>query len=360
MSLEKHIKKLISQTGAISVAQFMNEALSHPTHGYYHKQDPFGASGDFITAPEISQMFGELIGIWCASVLQSMGSKEFALVELGPGRGTLMKDLLRGTRHIPNFHKNLEVHMVETSPTLQQIQKDNLAESHENINWHNDLTSLPDMPMIVIANEFFDALPIHQYEKTKDGWRERMVGIDNAGELTFTYSNNIPLSSPPSAGGDGFKSIPIGGIIETCPQGINIARALSLKLAANTGAALIIDYGYGHYDYQDTLQAVKNHKYHPILKDVGDADITAHVDFCAIAEAATASDVNASDIITQNNLLLALGIKAREKVLLAKASEKQKLDITTATDRLINPEQMGTLFKAIALTNKELPRPVGF
>jgi NADH dehydrogenase [ubiquinone] 1 alpha subcomplex assembly factor 7 len=356
MSLTTHLKTLISQTGPLTIAQFMHEALAHPQFGYYQKQDPFGRGGDFITAPEISQMFGELIGIWCAYAWESIGGTNCALVELGPGRGTLMKDLLRGTKHIQNFHNSIEIHMVETSPTLQQIQKDNLSGSHANISWHNDIHSLPEKPLIIIANEFFDALPIHQYEKTDAGWRERMVGLKD-GELVFTYSNPLPDSVTQHL--QGHTATKKGSIIETCPQAISITRSLSERIAKQDGVALIIDYGYTHGS-GDTLQAVKNHHYHPILKDIGDADITAHVDFSAIAEAAQSSGLNASDTITQRNLLISLGIELREQALLKNASPAQQSDIRTATDRLINPEEMGTLFKTIALYNKDLVRPVGF
>jgi NADH dehydrogenase [ubiquinone] 1 alpha subcomplex assembly factor 7 len=350
MSLEDHIKNLIAKNGAISIAQFMEEALANPQYGYYQKQDPFGKAGDFVTAPEISQIFGEMIGIWVASVWQSMGSIPIALAELGPGRGTLMQDLLRGTKHIPGFHRNIKVHMVETSPTLQQIQKEKLGFTGVEIKWHKDISSLPDIPTIIIANEFFDALPIHQYIETENGWSEKLVGIQNDKLAFMLSSDNLELG----------HDAQIGAVLETSPVTINIVEQLSKHIASYGGAMMVVDYGYAHCGYKDTLQSVKNHQYHDILEDVGNADITAHVDFSSIAETAKKSGINASDVITQNALLLALGIEIRKQALLKNASEKQKDDIISATDRLINPDAMGTLFKAITLYNKNLPLPVGF
>jgi NADH dehydrogenase [ubiquinone] 1 alpha subcomplex assembly factor 7 len=349
MPLKTYIKNLIKQNGPISIAQFMNEALAHPEHGYYQKQDPFGASGDFITAPEISQVFGELIGIWCADTWVAMGGGKIAIAELGPGRGTLMQDLLRGTKHIPNFHTNISIHMVETSPALTVIQQQKLS-AYKNISWHQTIDSLPDEPLLIIANEFFDALPIIQYQKAHDGWHERLVGLDNTGELAIVLSSSM---------GDIFGDAADGAVLEICPQGIAIVQSLATRIAKHGCGALIIDYGYATTDYRSTLQALKAHKYHNIFDNIGDADITAHVDFAAIAAAAK-NIVNVSDVVTQGSLLLALGIKIREKQLLEKATAAQQADIISSTDRLINPEQMGSLFKAIALVNKNLPMPVGF
>jgi NADH dehydrogenase [ubiquinone] 1 alpha subcomplex assembly factor 7 len=358
MSLENSIKNLIAKTGAISVAQFMDDALAHHEHGYYQKQDPFGANGDFITAPEISQMFGELLGIWCVGVWQQMGCpSDVMLVELGPGRGTLMKDLLRGTKHVETFHNNISIHLVETSPELKKIQKANLSGSHPNINFHKAIDSLPQKPLILIANEFFDALPIHQYEKSHGYWYERMIGLDERGELVFTLAKNYAIHDALSML---HHNAPEGAIVEMCQQGVAIIADIASRIFKDGGAGLIIDYGYAHYAYQNTLQAVKNHKYHNPFKDIGDADLTAHVDFSAIRQAAHKFDVNISDVVTQSNLLMSLGIEIRAKYLLSKATDYQQREISSATDRLLNPNQMGNLFKAIAISAKELGTPLGF
>lgn len=353
MSLEEHLKKLITNNGPITIAQFMADSLTHPEHGYYQKQKPFGKEGDFTTSPEISQIFGELVGIWCASVWQQMGSPaNISIVELGPGRGTLMKDFIRGTKHVNGFHKAMEIHMVEVSRQLQQVQQKNLKESHGNIHWHSDMTSLPAKTSIFIANEFFDALPIHQYEKTTKGWCEKLMDIAD-GKLAFT------LASPISLPGE-HKNAANGNTLEACPTAITIMQDISARIEMENGAALIIDYGYIGKVYKDTLQAVKNHKYHPILEDIGSADITAHVNFSELSKAATEYDVNICNTITQRDFLLALGIELRTQSLIKNANDKQKQQITSATERLINADEMGNLFKVLAITGKNLTTPAGF
>ena len=341
MSLEDILKERIKNEGPISIAHFMAEALSHPEHGYYMTKDPFGKEGDFITAPEISQMFGELIGIWCLLLWEKMGKpNNLHIVECGPGRGTLMKDFFNGTKNIKGFHASINPHLVETSGKLQKIQKNTLKGTHNNINWHNDLSFLPDAPTIFIANELFDALPFHQFVMTEKGWQEQLVGVTSNNEFEFCLSDDIKTIAEQHNGAK------IGSIIETCPTGSDIADKMAKQIKQHGGGAVIIDYGYDEYGYKDTLQAVKNHEYHNILQDVGDADITAHVDFINLANIFTSNGLFCKTT-TQRDFLLSLGIEQRYMSLMKEASQEQQKELTSATGRLINPDKMGTLFKVI-------------
>lgn len=361
MSLEAHLKQLILETGPISIAKFMEEALSNPRYGYYQLKDPFGEKGDFITAPEISQIFGELIGIWCAQNWQHMGSpQEFMLVEMGPGRGTLMMDLLRGTKHIPHFHEQMEVHFIETSPALTQMQQKRFR-SYKGVRfyWHTHISMLPEKPMALVANELFDALPVHQFIKTTKGWREKMVGLnDNAGKLTF-------MLSPDETGvtrmlSKKYTTAPEGAVVEWCPAGLMLMEEISSRLRRHKGAALIIDYGYEQPGFMETLQAVKAHHFHPVLETPGNADITAHVDFSELAEVAHNEGVKSYGPITQSDFLREMGVEIRAKTLLQHADEVQQNDIVSGVERLMSPAHMGELFKVLAVLSQGLPKPVGF
>lgn len=340
------ISRHIAQSGPISIAQFMAYALSHPEFGYYQTTDPFGGKGDFTTAPEISQVFGELIGIWCAHQWQQMGCPSSVIfVEVGPGRGTLMQDLLRGTRHVPGFHTALNIHMVETSPLLKTMQQSVLT-AYPGICWHENLVDVPDGPLLLVANELFDALPIHQYVKTGTGWRERLLGLNKERKLAYHLSPVVPFEeeldlSHPDA--------PEGSLVEVCPMGLAILHEITRRLKAQHGAALIIDYGYDTPPYSNTLQALKFHKHHPTLADIGDADISAHVDFSALQTYSLKQGVSTSAILPQRNFLLAMGIEHRLQALLKNANESQHQELTTAAHRLIDPQQMGTLFKVLEL-----------
>lgn len=361
MTLESILTQMIRQEGPVSMARFMQEALSHPTYGYYQVRDPFGVAGDFITAPEVSQVFGELMGIWCAVTWQQMGSPdELILVEMGPGRGTLMKDLLRGTRHIPGFHRALSVHLIETSPHLTKMQQQELKGAHDlDITWHTTFETVPPKRMLFVANELFDALPIYQYIKTAQGWQEKHIGLaaeNNALEEVILPAVPIMQVTLEKT----YLDAKDGSVVELCPAGQRLIQEISNHLATHGGAALIVDYGYGEVSFRSTLQAVKSHQYHPLLKDIGQADITAHVNFGALKQYAKASGVNAYGPITQSELLSALGIETRMQMLLEKVGGIQKQELLTGIKRLIHPEQMGELFKAIALTEKTMPAPIGF
>ncbi len=357
--LGERLRALIASSGPLSVEQYMAEALGHPEHGYYKRGDPFGAAGDFITAPEVSQMFGEIVGLWCAVTWQQMGRPApVSLVELGPGRGTLLADALRAGQRVPAFRAAVEVHLVETSPSLRRRQRQSLQGL--GARWHDRFADVPGGPVLLIANEFFDALPIRQFKRTADGWRERLVDVDSeTGGLRFVLAPR-PTSAmaliPPSVAG-----APVGSVAETCPGGLRLAHEVALRVAADGGAALIIDYGPARSAPGNTLQAVKRHRSHPVLEDPGTADLTAHVDFAALARVA-GKDAGAKVFgpVEQAVFLRLLGIEARAAALIETATPVQRDEIAAALRRLTDADQMGSLFKALAITHPGLPTPAGF
>lgn len=355
MNLEQIIKNKIRKDGPMPLCEYMELCLSHPQYGYYIKQDPFGTEGDFITAPEISQVFGELVGLWCADLWGQMEGGPAALVELGPGRGTLMQDALRATRNIGDFHDSLTVHLVETSPILQATQFHTLQNAHERLEWEESIDTLPEKPIFVIANEFFDALPIRQHIQTANGMRERCVDIDSeSGELTFI---NQAAGLSLAKGGSDIKD---GTIIESCQAAKTIMGKLAGHIKEFGGAALIIDYGYLGESHQDTLQAVKDHMYHPPLKDPGDADLTAHVDFASLLEVAEDHGVAVHGSLEQGKFLVRLGAEVRVEKLLQNSDEEQAMQLISGVKRLIDPAQMGELFKVIAVLGDQDITPAGF
>nr|WP_269061676.1 class I SAM-dependent methyltransferase [Thalassospira xiamenensis] len=356
-----HLKRRIALGGPITIADFMSDALAHPEHGYYRKQDPFGRKGDFITAPEISQMFGELIGLWAAVTWQQMGSpRKINLVELGPGRGTLMADALRAVRNVPGLSDALTVRFVETSPVLRNHQQTAIMPYGIPATWHEAFDDIPvsgNAPMIVIGNEFFDALPIRQFERVSHGWCERLVGVDaNTGELGFVRGAETPVTDalvPATLRGTAKP----GDIFESCPAAIAIADQVARRLNAVGGAALFIDYGHPHSAFGDTLQALKDHKYHPVLEQPGDADLTAHVDFAAIGRAMLEADARIGAVLTQGTFLRMLGIEQRAELLKEGADDVQAKSIDAALARLIDADQMGTLFKVLIGYGRETAPP---
>lgn len=355
MSLEPLIKQKIREHGAISIADYMELCLSHPIHGYYIKQDPFGAKGDFITAPEISQVFGELVGLWCADLWSQSGAGPAALVELGPGRGTLMNDALRATYALEDFHESISVHLVETSPVLQAAQFHALSDSHDRLEWVESIDELPEKPLYIIANEFFDALPIRQHVQTPQGIRERKIGIDTeSGDLCFVMeAGGLSLAK-------GDKVIKDGTIIESCQPAKSIVGALCDHMREYGGAMLMIDYGYLGDSHQDTLQAVRDHLFHPVLKNPGDADITAHVDFATLREVAEDHGMAICGPTEQGKFLVRLGIEARIERLLQHATSEQAHQLIVGAKRLIDPAQMGDLFKVMAIVADHHATPSGF
>lgn len=346
MTVSERLEHRIKSGGPIPVADFMAEALA----GYYGNRDPFGRKGDFTTAPEISQMFGEMIGLWCIVVWQSMGAPQsFVLAEIGPGRGTLMADMLRSASAHPQFLAAAKPWLVETSPALRKIQQKTLA--GRTVHWAERFEDLPGGPLILVANELFDALPIRQFEKRGGAWRERMV---TWGEHGFEFADGAEAvpDLPPSV-----LDAPDGAVAETCPQGRDLAAAIGQRLNRVPGAALIVDYGHVRSGVGDTLQAVRHHKFHPVLDAPGTADLTAHVDFEALAGAAIPA--RAWGPVTQGDFLRRLGIQTRATLLAQAGGPKVEADLIGQLRRLIDPGEMGTLFKVLALAHPALPLPPG-
>ena len=354
-ALGNEIKAMIEASGPITLERYMELALGHPAHGYYMKQDPFGAAGDFTTAPEISQMFGELIGLWTAEVWASMGAPNpLRLVELGPGRGTLVSDALRAARVAPDFRAALDVWMIETSPTLAHIQHDTLLTSGAPIAWVGDLADVPEGPAIFIANEFLDALPVRQYARVGRDWRERVVALDDDGELTFAMAAK-PENSIHTPAAD-------GEMLEINAAAHKLVFALAGRIAKQGGAALFVDYGHTNTDFSDTLQALRAHRMVDPLTDPGDCDITAHVDFAAMARSARAAGAAVYGPIDQGDFLKTIGLDQRTQALLGRAAPAQSGDIEASRRRLAGKGagEMGGLFKVMIVAHRALPVPPGF
>ncbi|TNE57999.1 MAG: class I SAM-dependent methyltransferase [Alphaproteobacteria bacterium] len=344
----------------MTIAEFMTAALLDPIHGYYAKQDPFGPQGDFITAPEVSQMFGELIGLWAAETWIAMGAPESVqVIELGPGRGTLQADFQRAiARALPPFWQALNLYMVEASPTLTTHQQKTLeGKTHAPATWVSALADVPEGPMILIANEFLDALPVHHFEHLGGTWHERRVGLDVAGALAFvTGKANNPASLPAALA----ASAQEGDIWEECPAAHETIAQIASRFTRHPGTALLIDYGHAESGFGETLQAVRSHEYAEVLAAPGDADLTTHVDFAALATTAHEAGARAAPLMTQGNFLTALGIQARAQALKQQADPDTARKIDIALDRLIGPDQMGRLFKVLTLHSKTVPTPPGF
>jgi NADH dehydrogenase [ubiquinone] 1 alpha subcomplex assembly factor 7 len=360
-AMSKHLAGRIYAEGPITVAEFMAEALYHPVHGYYMTRDPFGSEGDFTTAPEISQMFGELVGVWCVERWQAMRRPEsIHLLELGPGRGTMMCDVLRAASAQPEFVSAVSIHLVEVSAVLRERQRAALVKSVipvDSMHWHSGLETLPSGPLLVFANEFLDALPIQQFERTAEGWCERLVTKDETG-FHFLLSALLPSSETaiPRVIDEGSD---IGAIFETRPDAIKIARQIAAHISQHGGAALFIDYGHEVSCVGDTLQAVRGHAKCDLLSEPGSADLTAHVDFDAFGQAAC-DLVDVHGPVTQGNFLKWLGIDLRAENLARNATKRATNDISAAYHRLVDNDQMGSLFKVIALTNRDIEAPPGF
>jgi NADH dehydrogenase [ubiquinone] 1 alpha subcomplex assembly factor 7 len=344
-------EKLIRQIeafGPITVSDYMAACLGDPEHGYYMTREPFGTAGDFITAPEISQMFGELIGLWAVGCWQRMGSPDrFVLAEIGPGRGTLISDALRAARLAPGFIAAAEIVLVETSPRLRAIQRATLSD--HNVSWRDRVDDLPDGPAILVANEFFDALPVRQFQRTPDGWAERMVGVAD-GRLAFGLR--------PGAAIEGLAAdAPPGSIVEIASVSASIMTTLAGRLQRFGGAQLAIDYGHAESGHGDTLQAMRQHGFDDPLAHPGAADLTVHVDFAALAATARAQGARASRVWTQGDFLLALGLLERAGRLGAGKDAATQDAIRAAVERLAGPEAMGTLFKVLCVTGGDLVVP---
>lgn len=346
-ALTAHLLARIEAHGPMTVADFMAEALLHPEHGYYTTRDPLGAAGDFTTAPEISQMFGELMGLALAQSWLDQGAPApFTLAELGPGRGTLMADILRATRQVPGFHDAAQVHLVEASPTLRAKQKEAVGAA----TWHDDVSTLPNQPLFLVANEFFDALPIRQFQRGAEGWHERLIATRD-GMLSFALGPELPQPQLDHRLADTTKD----QIVETCAPAQSVADIIGTRIQAHGGAALLIDYG-DWTSLGDTLQALQNHAPVDPLATPGEADLTAHVDFEAIAQAAPCAH---SRLTPQGIFLERLGITQRAEALATRLSGEALESHIAAHRRLTHPQEMGNLFKVLALFPRGQTPPPG-
>ncbi len=358
--LEADIRKRIRAAGPMPITEYMSLCLTDPAHGYYMRRDPFGARGDFITAPEISQMFGELVGLWMASVWKQMGAPEnVRVIELGPGRGTMMRDAMRAAKVMAGFREAAVLHLVEISPPLKAHQEETLRELPVPMFWHASLKDVPAGPAIIVANEFFDALPVNQAVKAQDGWHERRVGVDEAGRLAFTVAPaplpHIARLLPPSV-----REAPAASVFEWRSNAV--AMEMGLRIARDSGAALVIDYGHAYSAPGDTLQAVGAHGYADPLSAPGTIDLTAHVDFEALARAIDAMGAQCFGPLEQADFLRRLGLEARAEMLKTKAGPERAGEIEEARARLTGSGRtgMGVLFKAAAFAHRTLGAPPGF
>jgi NADH dehydrogenase [ubiquinone] 1 alpha subcomplex assembly factor 7 len=346
--LEEKLIRRISATGPMSIAEYMAACLGDPEYGYYLTREPFGMAGDFVTAPEISQMFGELIGLWAVAAWEAMGAPDITIVEAGPGRGTLMADMLRAARIRPRFATG-HVCLIETSRRLRAVQEKTLAGSGATIIWHHSVDEIPAGPMIFVANEFFDALPVRQFVKAGNRWAERMVGLGDDGRLAFGLR---PAPAPP-----GREVASDGSLVEISDASTAIMATIAERLVRYGGTALIIDYGYFGPAYGDTFQAARRHRYDDPLAAPGEADLTAHVDFGALANAAKAAGATARPLMDQGEFLLRMGLAARAEALAKDKDQETAAAVRAAAERLAGPD-MGTLFKVMAVSAPGLALPI--
>ena len=340
--MKKLIADMIRASGPMPIDHYMALCLGHPTLGYYMNRDPLGAAGDFTTAPEISQIFGELIGIWCVAAWQAVGSPSpFLLVELGPGRGTLMADILRATAKIKDFAEAAHVHLVETSPVLRQAQRDKLEAQ---VTWHHSVETLPQEPLIFVANEFFDALPAQQLIRHNGQTYERCVDVEG---------DDLVLAIRPIAPVSGLRD----GLNEISPASLAIAESLGNRVAALGGAGLVIDYGHVQTSAGETLQALKAHKTVGVVDYPGDSDLTVHVDFEALGKAFQAGGAEVLSAKTQGAFLNAMGLEARAAKLAAKLDGRARKEFLMGAARLVDDKEMGQLFKVLAVA-QSLRQPI--
>lgn len=351
MTLADTLRERIRRSGPLPVADYMEACAD----AYYARGQAFGRGGDFITAPEISQTFGEIVGLWAAVTWRALGApKTFRLIECGPGRGTLMADALRAAGRVPGFKDAARIHLVERSRALRETQR--TALKGEQVTWHDEIGDVPEGLAIIVGNEFLDALPVRQWEKTERGWIERAVGVDANGAFHFTHGTARDLDIPLAISADAA----IGAIFETSPAVLDWTRRVAARLTDHGGAALVIDYGHTATALGDTLQAVKAHRYHDVLADAGDADVTAHVDFAAVATAAREMGAKVWGPTPQGQWLTRLGVTVRGAQLAAGKDPARAEEIKGAVERLIAPDGMGLLFKVLAFTHTALAACEGF
>jgi SAM-dependent MidA family methyltransferase len=345
--LEKKLRRQIALTGPLSVADYMAQCLFDPDHGYYTTREPFGTKGDFTTAPEISQMFGEIIAAWWVAARNALNLPDLHMAEIGPGRGTLMDDMLRTIGKLSGALP--PVHMIEASPRLRAIQRGTLARHGADVVWHAQVSDLPPVPAGIIANELFDALPVRQFQKSENGWLERVVQLDGNGELAFALSLNQlePRLLPVE-----YQAAAQGAIFEYAPARLAFTEMIAQHLKENGGFALFTDYGHANSGFGDTLQAVRAHQYVSVLDRPGESDLTSHVDFEALSKIAQACGLFVTQIISQEDFLTGAGIKQRAAQLAAKAGPDAAHSINLALERLTGSGSMGGLFKVMAVASQ--------
>lgn len=351
------LRQRIATDGPVTVAAFMDIALNHPEHGYYRSREPFGVGGDFVTAPEISQVFGELIGLWLATAWQEAGKPTpFILAELGPGRGQLMADFLRATKGVPGFLEAADIHLVEISQRLRTLQQAKL--DRHKIQWHGHLDTVPRGPLFLLANEFFDALSTHQLVRTGVGWVERCVTVDDRGGLAFVDGDAPDDLVEPVAS---LQGVSPGQVAEVSPEREALARKIGERIGQDGGIAVIVDYGaWVDRATGDTLQAVRDHRPVEPLSAPGEVDLTTQVDFRRLGRAAADGGADVFGPLPQGTFLRTLGIDVRIAALLAKANEQQNRSLREALFRLTDASAMGEVFKVLALASPDGPPPPGF
>jgi len=354
-ALRDKIAGQIAAAGPIGVADYMALCLFDPEHGYYTTREPFGAAGDFTTAPEISQMFGELVAVWLYDAWTISGRLQGAvLAEIGPGRGTLMKDIVRTLHQLnPGFVRQTRFDLVETSPRLREVQRSTLADSLPDFAWHDAVASLPDGPLFIVGNELFDAVPVRQFVRTAGGWRERVVGADETGALQFMAG---AAGLDPALLPAGAATASQGAVVEIAPVREALMETIAERIALNGGAGLFFDYGYAEPGVGDTLQALRRHEFDEVLAHPGEADLTAHVDFSRLAQAAERHGL-AARMMTQGDFLIEMGLLQRAGSLGMGKAEAVQERLRGEVERLAGPEEMGTLFKALAILPSGLDVP---
>lgn len=348
--LKQRIMEQVQMLGPVPVNEYMAQCLFDPNKGYYTTREPFGAAGDFITAPEISQMFGELAAIWLYQTWSAIGRPmPLTLAEIGPGRGTLMKDMLRTFKRLDAaFLREKAFTMIEVSPRLAEIQKQTLSTVDAKVSWHESLDTVPSGPLLIVGNELFDAVPIRQFVRKNGEWRERMVGLDSNDNLSFfAGAASLDPSLLPASAHDA----PEGAIFEAAPARSALMDMIAARIAKDGGAGLFFDYGHLEPGIGDTLQAMKGHAYQDIFASPGEADLTSHVDFAALADICRNHGL-VTRLATQGDFLLAMGLLERAGSLGANADEATREKISGEVDRLAGPSQMGDLFKVLAVLPK--------
>ena len=354
-SLATRLHARIARDGPLTVEEFMQACLSDEVAGVYASRQPIGGKGDFITSPEISQIFGELVGLWAVAVWQSMGEpSRVTVAEFGPGRGTLMADASRAWRGVPKFLDSVSVALIETSPVMVETQRKTLKDAGVPLRWYAALDAVPEGPLVMLANEFIDALPIRQFIRRGEAWRERLIASDGRGGFTFIdgeaedEGRHLP------------QAVPEDAILERRPLAHTLMRELGRRANRAPLAALMVDYGHVESGFGDTLQAVRGHRFADVLANPGAADLSSHVDFADLKREAVAAGLMTHGPMPQGEFLLKLGLAGRRERLLQRATPTQAEAIASGAARLVDPRQMGVLFKALALTSAGLPPPPPF